>query len=129
MAKPIKPLSEQIEEYKSDYRFTREIDTWDYVNKCKTIRYQWVWDEKWDGQLIKDVQALEAAGFTIVSFSRKRKVTLKLPETLKIVNPISKNAHIVNMIDMSGVSHNYYSISFKPTLSIYWKGRSSSWRY
>lgn len=173
MAKQIKPLDQQIEEYKLQFELYLQMKQWfinnpepehkrlptdkndmDVVLRYPSYQakwddwfklywhekqrlvflgwkeYEWNWDDNWDGQLIKDVQALERVGFTIVSFSRKRKVTLK--DTLEPYEwyDLSDNAYIVNMIDSAlkeSDSLNYYSISFKPTLSIYWKGRSSKW--
>lgn len=127
MTKPIKPLEQQIDEYKSDERFTKILKGNNWIdNKWSSYEYTtWNWDEYWDGKLIKDVIALEQVGFIIVEFSRKRKVTLKAPDIKDY--PISKNAHIVNLIDKA-VS-GYYSIMFKPTLSIYWKGRTSRWNF
>lgn len=124
MAKQIKPLDQQIEEYKNDYRFKEKNTIWDFdTKKFDKIVYTWNWDDAWDGQLIKDVIALDQAGFIIVSFSRKRKVTLKIPADAWI-----NRGNIVGMI-CNAVGDDWYSISFKPTLSIYWKGRSSNFRY
>lgn len=128
MAKQIKSLEQQIDEYKNDSRFKP------YVNQYNNNVYEpsWHWDESWDGQLIKDVIALDQAGFTIVEFSRKRKVTLKYPEKWETTNintvgyPIKKRGWAVELI-CETVGDSWYSISFKPTLSIYWKGRSSKW--
>lgn len=149
MTKAIKPLSEQIEEYKLQFKLYQELKQWkidnphpqptwglEYheweMNFDRPFRQslankgymfvEWNWDDDWDGQLIKDVQALEKAGFTIVSFSRKRKITLKSPIEFQ------KRDTIVYHIVQS-VGDSWYSISFKPTLSIYWKGRSSNYRY
>lgn len=126
MVKPIKPLAEQIDEYKNDYRFHDIHEYWDWRKGVKVNLPTWNWDEEWDGQLIKDVTALEQAGFTIVSFSRKRKVTLKLKN--KVVDDSLMRLIIVETI-IQAVGDSWYSISFKPTLSIYWKGRSGSWKY
>ena len=128
MTKPIKTLEQQIDEYKNDVRFKP------YKNNYSGEIYKpsWNWDDAWDGQLIKDVLALEAAGFTVVSFSRKRKVTLKVEKNISVeladgsFVELHERTNIVELITYA-VGDNWYSISFKPTLSIYWKGRSSSW--
>lgn len=166
MTKPIKPLSEQIKEYKLQFELYQELKQWkidnpepihtrlstdksdmnavlrfptyqkkhEEWNKNLNIPFrqslrdrgykfvEWNWDESWDGQLIKDVTALEKAGFTIVSFSRKRKVTLKPSSEME------NRGDIIKYVSMA-VGDSWYSISFKPTLSIYWKGRSSNYRY
>lgn len=131
MTKPIKPLSEQIEEYKNQMNFTQKLNKWDNSGETYAL---WNWNESWDGQLIKDVIALEQAGFTIVSFSRKRKVTLNYTSTLLDIKKYShaSRLHIMRLVEhaeLIGMDSSWYSISFKPTLSIYWKGRSSSWNY
>lgn len=128
MTKPIKPLQQQIDEYKDQPQFK------DRKTRFGTdVKATWHWDESWDGQLIKDVIALESAGFTVVSFSRKRKVTLKADKLIDMDRDcdyhVSRNSFIVSQIDLALDNPNYYSISFKPTLSIYWKGRSGTWKY
>lgn len=117
MVKQPKPLEQQIDEYKNDSRFTAHKTSYG-----QWINPTWHWDDSWDGQLIKDVIALDQAGFTIVSFSRKRKVTLKAMEWTK------QRSTIVDYI-CSAVGNTWCSISFKPTLSVYWKGRSNKWNY
>lgn len=132
----IKPLEQQIDEYKNQSEFHKLIQKERFNRSANQYeKYKdtnWHWDENWDGQLIRDVIALEQAGFTIVGFSRKRKVTLKPYQTsenekFKEIVVISRS-QIVDLI-LKAVGDTWYSISFKPTLSIYWKGRSSQWRY
>lgn len=129
MAKPIKPLQQQIDEYKDQPQFK------DRKTRFGTdVKATWNWDESWDGQLIRDVIALDKAGFTVVNFSRKRKVTLQVSRFYQPVIELANNSSvevdlrtaIVSLI-VDAVGDNWYSISFKPTLSIYWKGRSGTW--
>lgn len=141
------PLDEQIAEYKLQFELYAELKAWqkDHPRPENGLNYDieirqwradsyaferslvergwwgksWNWDEAHDGLIIERVQKLAAAGFPIVSFSRNRKITMRpLPEVSRATNvAVISNA----------VGDDWYSISFKPQLSIYWRGRTSNW--
>lgn len=131
MAAKVIPLEEQIATYKQ--QFEDAIKEWERTRRWCTkgqLIYRkdyegWLpekprinWDENWDGQLIKDVQALSDAGFIVTRFLRKRKIWMQLPKGVK-----TDRGSIVSLI-IETIGSDWRGISFKP-FTIWWGPNTS----
>jgi hypothetical protein len=76
---------------------------------------RWTWSEPWDGALVRDVLALDAAGFEVVRFYRKRKIDVRTRDDWD--RPTVLQALCL------AVGEEWVGVSFgKGILSVWWKG-------
>ena len=74
----------------------------------------WNWDEDWDGQLIRNCYALQAEGFVITQFYRKRKIMMKLPPGIKL-----GRMEIIEKIVLA-LGEGWSGLSFSKGIQVWW---------
>lgn len=144
-----KPLEQQINDYLIQFDYTTEYLIWEHLNKFKGVKrfppegksfigkmtpefQAWVnrrdskyrelkakgwigYSKKYsefDSIIIDRIRRLESCGFTILSFTNKSVIRLRSSDKM------TTNSLIVSSID-SSIGNIYKSITFKPTLTIY----------
>lgn len=139
--KPLIPIDQQIENFKFQFAAYKEWTAFcelhpstgydanrvprnEEERRLKEMGWdysRWVWDEEWDGKLVANLQSLDAAGFEIQKFYRKRKIEFRWPRDTK------DRTEILNRV-MKAVGDDWEGIKFIRTgISIWWKG-GSPWK-
>jgi hypothetical protein len=130
----LKPVAQQIAEYKQQFVFAERYRTWKQENPTASFRDEsifrsqlrsdgwdlgyWSWDEAWDGRLISDVEKL-AEHFVIQKFYRKRKINLRQPKGLNREETVAAIVMLVGS-DWTGIAFS------KQGIQLWWKGGGPS---
>lgn len=123
------PLEEQIADYRRQFELFAEYE---YAFASKSSSYErelarrelerqgwngghWHWDEKWDGELVAHLRALDASGFKVCRFWRKYKVEVLLPVGLtrwQVIERLEK-----------AIGSKWVGVTFRGArLTVWWKG-------
>lgn len=134
--KPLMPVEQQIENFKFQFAAYKEwvafcelhpstgYDANRLLRREEETRLRemgwdgskWIWNEDWDGELVRNVLALAECGFEIQKFYRKRKIDMRYPRDTKDRLVILERIMAANYDGWSGVS-------FKRTgISLWWEG-------
>lgn len=139
----MRPLDEQLAEYRLQFELTSELETWEAANPKPYVgrlpldlaimsdwetarsqlwdsllrrgwnRQRWHWDEQWDGGFLADVVQLDRTGLKVQQFWRKRRVNCRLPADLT-------RGEVVKLI-LNTVGDQWIGIQFKRGhVSIWW---------
>lgn len=83
----------------------------------------WNWDEEWDGVLVANCYKLEAAGFIVTQFYRKRKIMFKLPP-----KQLMTRREIANRV-FDALGDKIDGIGFAKGVSVWWGAISKGRRW